>query len=275
VSAERTSRAAEAAEQLCQALWEALHEQLRIGSAEQVATLADQIADVSRSVSALVRLTPEREESDRTRIREQAPIGAEESEGARAGGTQALGDVEHAAAVIVDEQSEALDAPIAIRDERRGAQGTPWGTVVQRGIDRYLVDREHFAVLLVELLDAERLRLAQSPIDAERQIREVEAAMVQELRPADALVREAHGRYWLVAPATDAPVARALASRIAAAARRSASHRGVPLEVAAGIAFCPEHGVEVGSLLGHAEVDLYAAEAGGTVSSDPDGDPAA
>ncbi len=237
--------------------------------------LADQIADVSRSVSALVRIAPEREESDRTRIAEQARTGADEGDGVRGSGVQAPRGVEHAAAVIVDEQGEALDAPIAIRDERRSAEATPWGTVVQRRIDRHLASRERFAVLLVELLDAERLRLAQSPIDAERRIREIEAAMVQELRPADTLVRETHGRYWLAAPATDTPAARALASRIAAAARRSASHRGVPLEVAVGIALCPEHGIEVDSLLGHAEVDLYAAEAGGTVLSDPDGDSAA
>lgn len=177
-----------------------------------------------------------------------------------------------APALIVDEQSEALNPPIAIRDARQSLDATPWSTVVQRRLDRYLADRDRFAVLLVELLDAERLRLAQSLTDASRQIRDVEAAMVAQLRPADALVRETDGRYWLIAPDTDASAARALAGAIAAAARRNASHRGAPLGVAIGIALCPEHGVEAASLLGHAEVDLYAAEAGGGVLSDPDGD---
>jgi GGDEF domain-containing protein len=127
-----------------------------------------------------------------------------------------------------------------------------------------------FAVLLLELLDVERLRLAQSLLDAEQQVREVEAMIVEQLRPADALVREAAGRYWLAAPDTDAVDAKALAVRLGAAVRRSASHRGVPLELAVGIAVCPEHGAQEGALLSHAEVDLYAAQAKGQVVSDAD-----
>lgn len=228
--------------------------------------LAERIAEVSRTVAELARSQPEGGGTHGV-VEERVP----ESRGERAPAARALSD---APALIVDEQSEALSAtPIAIRDARQSPDGaTPWGTVVQRRLDRHLVDRECFAVLLVELLDAERLRMAQSPSDASRQIRDVEAAMVAKLRPADALVRETDGRYWLIAPDTDAAAARALAGAMATAARRSASHRGAPLGVAIGIALCPEHGIEAASLLGHAEVDLYAAEAGGSVLSDPDGD---
>lgn len=274
MSAERTTRAAAAAEQLCAALWEAVHHQLEAGSQAQAAMLAQRIAEISLSVAELARLQP------------GDPIGGVEVEPAPADrGAEEHDDPPRAAvlaaeatdpstqAVIVDERD--LAPPIAIRDARHGQDGTPWGAVVQRRLDRYLSDRERFAVLLVELLDAERLRLAQSPLDAEHQVREVEAAMVQQLRPADALVRESDGRYWLIAPDTDAGAARALAGRVAGAARRGAAHRGVPLEVAIGIALCPEHGLEPVSLLGHAEVDLYAAQAGGRVISDPDGDSAA
>jgi GGDEF domain-containing protein len=266
VSAERTSRAAAAAEQLCATLWEALRDQLQAGSPQQAAMLAERIAEVSRAVSELARIEPDGGTARKAQPAQDSQAGRDAS---AVGAAQVLSD---APALIVDEESEASSAPIAIRDARHSPDATPWGTVVQRRLDRYLTDRERFAVLLVELLDAERLRLAQPPSDASRQIREVEAAMVAQLRPADALVREADGRYWLIAPDTDAAAARALAGAMAAAARRSASHRAAPLGVAIGIALCPEHGIEAASLFGHAEVDLYAAEAGGSILSDPDGD---
>jgi GGDEF domain-containing protein len=286
VSAERTSRAAEAAQQLCAALWEALHEQLRAGDAQQAAMLADRIAETSRSLSALALLAPQDAGGGDAPPRRTSSFEAHASEAHTSQAHARPGldgiDVERdaivapaCAAAIVDERSELVSEPIAIRDVRRSHQDTPWGIAVQRRLDRYLSDRERFAVMLLELLDAERLRLAQSPLDAQRQVREIESTMVQQLRPADTLVREADGRYWLLAPDTDAATARLLASRIAAAARQGASHRSVPLEVAVGIALCPEHGLDVGALLGHAEVDLYAAQAIGRTLSDPDPDPAA
>lgn len=274
VSAERTSRAAEAAQQLSAALWEALHEQLRAGSPQQVAMLAQRIAETSRSVSelALMQGGQAGEDAPARQAASVAPAGSKLDEiDVR---EQAIA-APVPAAVIVDERSEIVQEPIAIRDARRSHRDTPWATAVQRRLDRYLSDRQRFAVMLVELLDAERLRLAQSPLDAERQVRDVESAMVQQLRPADTLVREEDGRYWLLAPDTDASAARALASAMAGAARRCGSHRGAPLEVAVGIALCPAHGVQADALLGHAEVDLYAAQAGGRTLSDPDPDPAA
>jgi GGDEF domain-containing protein len=282
VSAERTARAASAAQELCAALWDALHEQLRAGSPQQAAMLAERIAEASRSIAALALLEPQGGGGDgggdggATDHRFGTPVAEPDvAAGARETSVQdgALGAGLRAAA-IVDEHEEPTGPPIAIRDARRPPD-TPWASAVERRLDRYLTDRERFAVLLVELLDGERLRLAQSPADAERQIREIESAMVAQLRPADSLVREADGRYWLLAPDTDSAEARMLASRIAAAARRCASHRGAPMEVAVGVALCPEHGLDSGALLGHAEVDLYAAQARGGVFSDPDADPAA
>lgn len=241
--------------------------------------LAERIAETSRAIAALALLEPQGGGDDGgggTTDRFGTPAAEPDM---AAGGREttvqdgALGAGVRAA-VIVDEHEEPAGPPIAIRDARRPPD-TPWASAVERRLDRYLTDRERFAVLLVELLDGERLRLAQSPADAERQIREIESAMVEQLRPADSLVRETDGRYWLLAPDTDSAEARMLASRIAAAARRCASHRGAPMEVAVGIALCPEHGLDSGALLGHAEVDLYAAQARGGVLSDPDADPAA
>lgn len=292
VSAERTSRAAVAAEQLCVALWEALHQQLREGRSEQAAALGERIAEVSRSVAELaslerpsaseqVRSSAEQETEVRRRVdlgERRAVVGESPEEAQCAEHEVADADMDRArepatidgggGAQLIDEQQ--VGGPIAIRASRQSAQSGSWSAAVQRRLDRRREDGAPFAVLLIELLDLERLRLAQSSVDAD-QVREVEAVIVEQLRPADALVREADGRYWLVAPDTDAVDAKALAIRLGAAVRRSASHRGVPLELAVGIAVCPEHGTQEGALLSHAEVDLYAAQARGEVVSDPDG----
>jgi GGDEF domain-containing protein len=300
MSAERTSRAAVAAEELCAALWEALHEQLREGASERAVAFGERIAEVSRSVAELASLEEPRssdevrptskDEADarqRTHLGERGAAADGNADVGQGGAHVGEGPAEHriadpdrarehatidvaGGAMLIDEQEDAA-GPIAIRAARQSAQSGSWSAAVQRRLDRHREDGAPFAVLLLELLDVERLRIAQLPVDAEHQVRDVEAAIVEQLRPADALVREADGRYWLIAPDTDAVDARALAIRLGASARRSASHRGVPLQLAVGIAICPEHGVREGALLSHAKVDLYAAQARGEVLSDPDG----
>lgn len=294
MSAEGTSNGVIAAEQLCAALWQALRDRLAAGEAEEAAALAERIAEVAHSVSALAHAE---HRAQPTGPQGAQPVGFQGAQAVgskdaqpdagpaqaathgqtwsasvaseRQGAASGLG-VGSRVALLVDEQA-AVEPSIAIRDARHGVDASPWSIAVQRRLDRHGEDREPFAVLLLELLDAERLRLAQSPVEADLQVRDVEAGMVEQLRPADALVREADGRYWLIAPGTDAAAARSLAIRIANAARRGASHRSVPLEVAAGIAICPQHGANVDALIGHAEVDLYAAESAGSLFSDPDG----
>ncbi len=94
----------------------------------------------------------------------------------------------------------------------------------------------------------------------------VQGALARELRPEDSLTCERPGRYWLLTPQTDGVAARRLAEQLASAARSSASRRGTPLEVAVGIAVCPEDGRQASELAAHADVDLYAARAAGRSS---------
>lgn len=297
---DRISRAASAAEQLCGALWEAVHEEMRAGRALEVVALTDRIAEVCRSVSAVANAggAPPRGEQGQRQSEGLSGRPSSPSTGfelrhargaagngepvlggeSRAGGTsprngpRAEGapieaeidgpfDLGDRPAALVDEH-EGVATPIAIRDVR-GAEGTAWADAIGRRLDRYADDRVPFAVLLVEVLDLERLRVAEGPGEAHRQIREVEGAIVEQLRPADALLREADGRYWLIAPQTEGAVAAALAQRIASAARRSASHRGASLQVSLGIALCPDDGVDAATLIAHADVDLFAAQAEG------------
>lgn len=307
---DRISRAASAAEQLCGALWEAVHEEMRAGRSLEVVALTDRIAEVCRSVSAVANaagasLSPDAGTPSSAAMSSSATpaVDLERSlsgtgpkvyepsgDTGRASGVDPLagasrgdspanaedwrrdrrrsGELHIDGAPVVDtpaalvDEHEGAATPIAIRDVR-GAEGSSWAESIGRRLDRYADDRVPFAVLLIEVLDAERLRVAEGPAEAHRMIREVEGAIVEQLRPADALLREADGRYWLIAPQTEVSVAGALAQRIASAARRAGSHRGAPLQVSIGVALCPDHGADVATLIAHADIDLYAAQAEG------------
>jgi GGDEF domain-containing protein len=90
-----------------------------------------------------------------------------------------------------------------------------------------------------------------------------QAAILGQLRPADALIRERPGRYWLTTPDTDGADARALGDRIAAAVDGLPPHRGAPLQVAIGVTACPDDGVQTPALESLAEEALFAARAAG------------
>jgi GGDEF domain-containing protein len=152
---------------------------------------------------------------------------------------------------------------IEIKDERGEDGPTAWIGSIGRRLERREQDFSPFAVLLIELVGIERLRHAESPEELSRLMGQVEETLARGLRPADSLTREGPGRYWLLAPQTDGAGAQILAERIARGVRSSASHRGTPLEVAVGIAACPEDGLQASQLAAHADVELYAARAAG------------
>jgi len=159
---------------------------------------------------------------------------------------------------------EAERREAARREESRGEHGpTPWIASIERRLERYERDGLPFAVLLLELADVDRLRHAELPGEVARLTGLVEAALAAELRPADSLTRESPGRYWLLAPETDAAGAKALAARLADGVRRAASHRGAPLRLAAGIAVCPGDSRQASALAAQADIALYAAHAAG------------
>jgi GGDEF domain-containing protein len=152
---------------------------------------------------------------------------------------------------------------IEIRDVRGEEGPVAWIGSIGRRLERHEQDGSPFAVLLVELVDIERLCHAEPAEELSRLTSLVEEALARELRPADSLTRERAGRYWLLAPQTDGPGAQMLVERIARAVRSSASHRGTPLEAAVGVAVCPEDGRRASELAAHADVGLYAARAAG------------
>jgi hypothetical protein len=171
------------------------------------------------------------------------------------------------------EASRPLDthisqAEIEIHDERSDEGPAAWIRSIGRQLERYAQDGRSFAVLLIELIDIERLPANELSGELLRLAGQVEHALADELqgipnRPAASLTREAPGRYWLVAPETDALRVRVLAEQLARAVR-TVSRRWLPIEVAVGTALCPEDGLKAAALAAHADVALYAARAEGS-----------
>jgi GGDEF domain-containing protein len=130
-------------------------------------------------------------------------------------------------------------------------------------LERHAADGLPFAVLLVEVLGVAWLAQAEHAAALAGLLDRVEEAIRPELRSSESIVRESPGRWWLIASRTDSRGARTLAERLARTVRAAVSHRGEPLQVAFGIAVCPEDGGDATVLAAHAEVGLYAARAAG------------
>lgn len=167
---------------------------------------------------------------------------------------------------LVDEQAHdnREQAPTAVPPSVRREEGaSAWVNTVGRLLERHALDGLPFAVLLVEVIDVAHIERSESPVQVNNLIAQVEHALGRALRAEDTLTRESFGRYWLVAPETNGTGARMLAERLARLVRTSASHRGAPLEVAIGIAVCPEDGSDAPALAARADLGVYSARANG------------
>src|ERR1700722_170029 len=158
---------------------------------------------------------------------------------------------------------EPIQPEIEIRDVRREEGPSAWVSSVGRLLARHAEDGLPFAVLLVEIVDVARLERSETPHDLHGLVAQVESALGRGMRATDRLSRETLGRYWLVAPETNGTGAQMLAERLARLVRTSATHRNVPMEVAIGIAVCPDDGIEAPALAARADLGVYSARATG------------
>jgi GGDEF domain-containing protein len=343
------ARAARAAQQLCDVLWEALHEELARPDATRIAELSERLAEVSSTVAMLVSTTPATAPSPEplaTTVPDasvpNAPVPDAPAPNAPAPGPATPGPATHDPAMpnpampnpampytavsdtavpgrpgpdrrtppepsrpvtpqahqpiptrageytftkLVDEQEPAapveplatvqpIQPEIEIRDVRREEGPSAWVSSVGRLLSRHAEDGLPFAVLLVEIVDVARLERSETTHDLHGLVAKVEHALGRGMRVSDRLSRETFGRYWLVAPETNGTGARMLAERLARLVRTSATHRGVPMEVAIGIAVCPDDGTEAPALAARADLGVYSARATGRSIAHTDPPPA-
>jgi GGDEF domain-containing protein len=158
----------------------------------------------------------------------------------------------------------AAGPEVVIHDARHHDDGhEPWRAPIERRLERQLQDGRPFAVLAMEIDDLERLLAAATGREVVEAIEAAERAICGELRPADMLVRERLGRYWLTAPETDVSSGRALGQRLADAVSAAAFHHGAPLAMSIGLAVAPDDALDAEMLAAHADEGLFAARAAG------------
>jgi GGDEF domain-containing protein len=163
----------------------------------------------------------------------------------------------------------ARDAPTVTRLRRidtswedAGDAGPPWLTAIARRLERREQDGRPFAVFVVEVDDLDRLLSAQSGREVAVALETAERGLTAELAPADLVVRERLGRWWLTSPDRDAAAARDLGTRVAAAIAH-AQLGGAPLSASVGVAVCPTDGETLDTLAGRADEGMFAARAAG------------
>jgi GGDEF domain-containing protein len=162
----------------------------------------------------------------------------------------------------VAETAEA--PPVVVHDARaNGDVAEPWRAPIERRLERQMQDGRPFSVLAMEIDDLERLLAAATGREVVEAIEAAERAICSRLRPADMLVRERLGRYWLTAPETDLASGRALGQRLADGVSAAAFHHGAPLSVSIGLAVSPDDALDADTLAAHADEGLFAARAAG------------
>jgi GGDEF domain-containing protein len=186
-----------------------------------------------------------------------------------------LVDSAHAPSVSVPSPRSPSPAEIEIHDQRGAVFHSPrreegpaaWTRSIGARLERFERDGVPFAVLLVELLDLERLRRPELAEELARTTARMEDALGGALDAGGSLTRERPGRWWLLAPSTDRADADRLAGRLAAAAAHGLSARRPSPAVAVGTAVCPEDGRQAAALAAHADLGLYAARAAARAGS--------
>jgi GGDEF domain-containing protein len=274
--------AAAAVDILRQVLWSEVRERLVRPSPELVAELAERLAAVCATLTQAVLSVP------------GEPLRRGRRVGPSVTRTPPAPFVEPNLAggvALHDVRDEGLERQPSTGFDSRGAgdrgafdgwgephreSGLPqepaWMTALERGLERQDRDGTPFAALVIEADGVDRLLQVETGREVAGVIEGVGRAISGELGPEDLLLSEGLGRYWLVAPDTDAEGARLLADHVAQAVRATASHRGAPLTVSIGMVVAPDDGTGVTPLAQEAEERLYAARAAGRHTISPTGD---
>ncbi|MGH2834152.1 MAG: hypothetical protein ACRDK2_15380 [Solirubrobacteraceae bacterium] len=178
----------------------------------------------------------------------------------------------HSRAQLIDEQQLATVMPfapasgegsrpsdIAILDGNHDEDSAAWISLVGRSLARHAEDHLPFAVLLIEIVEVAHLERSATPHDLHTVTAQVESALACAMRSADELSRETLGRYWLLTPDTGDAGAHMLAERLVRLVGESSSNGAQPLQVAIGVAVCPQDATEAPTLTATAELGVYTA----------------
>ena len=138
-----------------------------------------------------------------------------------------------------------------------------WPGALDEAIIRARAGDEPLALLLVELVDADRMLAVEDADESAAVLARFAEAVRGVMGPELSVVDEGEGRAWVIAPGADRDGALALGSRIGSAVRAAPPWRESPLAGAVGAALLGEDGEDAQALIEAAEESMFAAAAAG------------
>jgi GGDEF domain-containing protein len=143
------------------------------------------------------------------------------------------------------------------------AAGPVWPRALEEAIVRARAGDELLALVVVELVDADRMLAVEHADECAAVLARFGGAVREGVGPKLTVVDEGEGRAWVIAPGVDRDGALALGSRIGSAVRAAPPWREAPLAGAVGVALLGEDGEDGASLIAAAEESMFAAAAAG------------
>lgn len=145
----------------------------------------------------------------------------------------------------------------------RGAATGAWPGELEQAVATAHGGAEGLAVVLAELVDADRLLAVEDARDCAAVLARFRAAVRQAAGPDRPVVDDGEARAWAIVPAGDRAAALALGTRVAEALAAAPPWRGAPLRAAVGVAVLGEDGEDAAALIEVADEAMLAAAAGG------------
>lgn len=145
-----------------------------------------------------------------------------------------------------------------------GGGGLEWPDVLAVAVAGARASGEPLALLLAELVDAERMVAVEGDEESAALMTRLTGAVRRAAGPDRVVVAEGEGRAWVIAPGSDRERGRALAAEIAGAVREFPEWRGAPLMASVGVAVHGEDGEAAEALIDAAEQAMLAAAASGS-----------
>jgi GGDEF domain-containing protein len=143
------------------------------------------------------------------------------------------------------------------------ATGPVWPGALEGAIARAHAEDEPLALVLVELVDADRMLAVEDAEVCAAVLARFSEAVRGAVGPELTVVDQGEGRAWVIAPEADRDGALTLGSRIGSAVRAAPPWREAPLAGAVGVALLGEDGEDAGALIAAAEEGMFAAAAAG------------
>jgi diguanylate cyclase (GGDEF)-like protein len=129
-------------------------------------------------------------------------------------------------------------------------------------ISRHRRRSREFALVLLDLDGFKQINEEHGHLEGDRLLAEIGTALQEEVRREDSVFRQGGDEFAVIVPETGTEEAEEVATRLCNRVR----HRGFgsdgsrPVSAAAGIALFPADGLSGEELLGHADLDLFAAK---------------